>query len=125
LLRLRLHGLVYPEHHLPPWPADGDGEHPDARVTVTRPHHLPARHALEQHAEERAASFQGEGPLEVVAVVGPPVLRDGGEVAREEGVVRGDADGGGGPGVVGAAGLGVAAVMLGSREVGGVDFQGT
>lgn len=36
LLRLRLHGLVYPEHHLPPWPADGDGEHPDARVAVTR-----------------------------------------------------------------------------------------
>jgi len=38
--------------------------------------------------------------------------------------VRGDASGGGGPGLGGAAGLGVAAVLLGARVVGGLDREG-
>jgi hypothetical protein len=51
-------------------------------------------------------------PLDVVVVVGPPVLWDGSELAREVGVVRGDADGGGG------------AVLRGAGEVGGVEREG-
>jgi hypothetical protein len=48
-------------------------------------------------------------PLDVVAVVG---LWDGSKLAREVGVVRGDADGGGG------------AVLRGAGEVGGVEREG-
>ncbi|PUZ62092.1 hypothetical protein GQ55_4G330000 [Panicum hallii var. hallii] len=63
---------------------------------------------IEEDAEERAGRRvrRVQGPLEVVAVVGPApaVLRDGGKLPREEGVVRGDAGGG--------SGVGVAAVEL-------------
>jgi len=118
-----LHRLLYPEHHSPLRPADSHREHGDAGVPVPRAHDVPARHTLGEDAEQRAGRGV-DGALEVVAVVGPLFLGDGGEVAGEEGVVRGDAGGGGGPGVGGAAGLGVAAVLLGAREVGGLDREG-
>jgi hypothetical protein len=62
--------------------------------------------------------------LDEVALSGPPVLRDGGQLAREERVVGGDTDGGGGEGVRGVAGLGVAVVLLRQREVGGLEREG-
>ena len=55
--------------------------------------------------------------------MGPAILRDGGELAREEGVVRGDADGGCSLGVGGAAGEGVPAVLLGERKFGGLELE--